>query len=426
MATEFRCKACGKALFVTDPPGSTVKCPNCRAELTVPDEDEQTGGARSTPPRTLDGSPEGTHFTPPELRDRAQAAKADGAARPGPEETGAQGPADSTPTPIDRPAPERQQPSAGSETLGSDERVDPDGRLSDRTVGALSIALPWSVSILFHVGVFLVLLTLLMARAIVKDPEADRVIIPDARLAENPRSLIDPAKQDPDLQADQQKRRAKKHQYKKQPPKNLLADVSAKKKNDLRIIGIGVGAGGGPSAHGISASGGEGPKATFYGSGGNAYKICYVIDRSGSLLDVFDYLRDELKRSIRGLVPQQQFHVIFFSGGKPEEMPPGKLVYATEANKEKAFKYLDAIVPGGQTQPAPALERAFKAKPELVYFMTDGDFQPTVLDRLRQLNRGKKIKINTFSFVFKPGEELLRQIAKEHGGRYKHVSEDDL
>ncbi len=301
-----------------------------------------------------------------------------------------------------------------------------EGQMSDRAVKVLTLGMPWGVSVAFHVGIFVILFFLYAMSQSLTQEEPERIIIPDARLAENPGGMIDPQQDQVDLEQTQSRRQTKKHTYKKQATKNMLADVASDKQTGLKIIGIGAGGGGGPSAYGLSAGDGEGPRASFYGSGGNAYKICYVIDRSGSLIETFDFLREELKRSIRSLVPQQQFHVIFFSEGKPQEMDAKKLVYATDANKQKAFTYLDSVVAGGRTDPGPALERAFKYKPELIYFMTDGEFEPAILDRLRRLNKDKKIKINTFSFVFKPGEELLKQIASEHGGRYKHVSEDDL
>lgn len=377
MGTEINCTQCGRALFVDEPPGQRVACPNCGEELIVPD-----GGVGR---RSNVLPPQGTEV--PSVRATFRTAPA--------------------------------EPAAPEDAYG-------EGGLPERPSNLVTAALPWGVSVAFHASLFLILLFLFMTRVITIDPDAEKIIIPDARLAEEPGAMISPSQQDLDLRADTSRQQTKRHTYRKESAKNMLAEVWTKKQSDLKIIGIGVGAGGGPSAYGLSAGEGEGPRASFYGSGGNAYKICYVIDRSGSLLDTFDYLREELKRSIRGLVPQQQFHVIFFSGGKPEEMPAKKLVYATPANKDKAFKYLDSIVPGGQTNPAPAIERAITYKPELIYFMTDGDFPPVVLERLRSLNKDKKIKINTLSFVYKPGEELLRQIAKEHGGLYKHVSEDDL
>ena len=373
MPMEFRCDKCGKTLLAEDPPGTEVRCPTCQASLTVPDQEA---------PARID--------TPP------------------------------------TPSHEPTTPPASSKAAPEQDEDREEGQLSERTVGALAVALPWGISVVFHAGVFLVLLFLFMARAIVDETEAERIIIPDARLSETPRSMIDPDQDQLDLKKDKVRKKTRKYAYRKQQAKNMLAEIPDKKSSGLKIIGIGAGGGGQASAYGLSAGAGDGPKASFYGSGGNAYKVCYVIDRSGSLLDTFDYLRDELKRSIRALAPKQQFHVVFFAAGRPEEMPQRKLIYATQKNKDAAFEFLDAIVPGGRTDPIASLERAFKCKPELIYFMTDGDFAPDVKIKLRRLNHAKKVKINTLSFIFKPGEKLLREIAEEHGGRYKHVSEDDL
>jgi hypothetical protein len=146
------------------------------------------------------------------------------------------------------------------------------------------------------------------------------------------------------------------------------------------------------------------------------------------MLESFDYVRRELKDSIRQLVPQQQFHVIFFNMGPPVESPPKKLVQATPEAKAQAFAFLDGIVPAGQTDPTDALERAFALvpKPELIYFMTDGEFDPSVLEKLREWNGKRAVHINTIAFLYELGAPLLKQIAQEHGGHYRFVSEEDL
>jgi hypothetical protein len=406
VAIEFSCEQCGRPILADQSVGTRVVCPACHGEVTVPDP-----GTAPVPPGREPGVPPAGSHAPP----------ANPAAPPTPSEPPLE-PAD----------------------------ADREGALSERTVQVLTACLPWGISLALHASIFLVLFFSFAARDIVANSDVERIIIPDARLSDTPGGVINPSAGSPDLRSPGAPLKARMHEYRIQPTKDLMARAGSGggsgggvgagsgpgsgggtgpgKGGDLKIIGIGVGGGGGPAVgQGLgTGGGGDGPRTAFYGSGGNAYKVCYVIDRSGSMLDAFDYLRDELKRSIRDLVAQQQFHVVFFSAGRPEELPPGKLVNATQANKEKAFKYLDTVVPGGQTQPGPALERAFACKPELIYLMTDGDFDSKVIDTLRRLNRDKKVKINTFSFIFKPGEALLKQIASEHGGRYKHVSEDDL
>ncbi len=390
MATTFRCNLCNEKLTVDDAPGTRIECTSCGGTVTVP-------GVRS--------SSESPPPPPPPS--------------PAPEQKGSDSP--EQPPVSAQPATPQAESTPPEEAEAAQE-----GQLSAKTTKVLAVTMPWGVSVALHAGVFAILLFVFLTRAMLEEPEAEKVIIPDARLAEDPGALIEQMQKEVDLQENQSRRKAKKHEYRKAKTRNMLSETATKKKSGLKIIGIGAGGGGGPSAYGLSAGEGDGPKASFYGSGGNAYKIVYVIDRSGSFLDTFEYLRDELKRSIRALVPQQQFHVIFFSQGKPEEMPPKKLVYATEENKQKAFAYLDEVVPGGQTDPRPALERALKYEPELIYFMTDGEFEKTVLDRLRRLNKDAKVKINTYAFLNNVGEQLLRQIAQENGGRYTYVTEDDL
>ena len=104
----------------------------------------------------------------------------------------------------------------------------------------------------------------------------------------------------------------------------------------------------------------------FFGVGGGkegAGKIVYVVDRSGSMVDSIEFVRAELKRSIGTLTDEQEFHVIFYSSGPPVEMPTGRLVKATERNKQLAGQFIDGIVPQGETDPSKALERAFACQP---------------------------------------------------------------
>ena len=79
------------------------------------------------------------------------------------------------------------------------------------------------------------------------------------------------------------------------------------------------------------------------------------------------------------------------------------------------------------------LELAFKQKPQLIYLLTDGDFpdNKAVLDRIRNLNKEKMVRINTIVFIDvtnadKAIVELMKQIASENGGVFKVVSQNDL
>ncbi len=198
-----------------------------------------------------------------------------------------------------------------------------------------------------------------------------------------------------------------------------------------------LGAGGGGSGGGFGGVTGDGPVSGFFGQRGNAYKVVYVIDTSGSLAWMFDPVKRALIESIDQLRPTQSFHVIF-AGGRPVELPERRLVPAIAAYKEPAKKFIRELVPELQCDPVAAMQRAFAVEPELVYFLTDGDFGlagKELIARLRQWNADKRVHITTIGFGVKltntqlagqpVGEPILRQIAEEHGGHFRWVSPDE-
>jgi hypothetical protein len=166
--------------------------------------------------------------------------------------------------------------------------------------------------------------------------------------------------------------------------------------------------------------------AEFFGVAAAGAKIVYVVDRSGSMTDSIDFVKYALKRSIGELPDDKSFHVIFYSSGPPVEMPTRGLVSATERNKQQAFEFIDGIPVRGQTDPSDALKRAFELKPDAIYLLTDGEFDRQISDLVKRVNAGGKVKVYTIGFLYRIGEEVLKQIAADNGGQYKFVSEKDL
>jgi len=209
-----------------------------------------------------------------------------------------------------------------------------------------------------------------------------------------------------------------------------ILDVADNKLNRLNVIGIG----GGGYALGDTDGFGNG-RGDFFGLGGDPetdalHRIVYIVDRSGSMTDSLVYVKYELKRSIGELPDAKEFHVIFYSTGPAQEMPMRRLVPASEHNKELAFEFIDSIVADGQTDPSKALEKAFAVKPDMVYLLTDGEFDRQIIDLVKRLNVGGKVTVHTIGFLYTmPGtasEEILKTIASQNGGNYKFVSEADL
>jgi hypothetical protein len=204
-----------------------------------------------------------------------------------------------------------------------------------------------------------------------------------------------------------------------------VLEVSGK----IPVIGIGGGPrGGGPESFGKGSGGWGNPFPPEWID--EARKIVYVVDRSGSMTDSIEYVKAELKRSVRELGEEKEFHVIFSSSGPCVEMPTRRLVNATERNKQFAYEFIDGVIAQSETDPSDALRRAFAVRPEVVYLLTDGEFDRAIVDLVRSLNTGGKVRVNTIGFLYtQPGtsaETVLKQIAAENGGNYKFVSERDL
>ncbi len=202
-----------------------------------------------------------------------------------------------------------------------------------------------------------------------------------------------------------------------------VLEVSGK----IPIIGIGGGPrGGGPESFGT----GRGGLDEIFPPNEEARKIVYVVDRSGSMTDSIDYVKEELKRSIGELAEEKEFHVLFYSSGPCVEMPMRRLVDATGRNKQFAYEFVDGIIAQGETDPSDALRRAFAVRPEVIYLLTDGEFDRAIVGLVRGLNAGGRVRVHTIGFLYtRPGtsaEGVLKQIAAENGGNYKFVSERDL
>jgi len=233
---------------------------------------------------------------------------------------------------------------------------------------------------------------------------------------------------DEDLERDEAQRRRTtaevvgRYQQKLQERAKQESESQVSRLEALKVIGVG---GGGNILGGFE---GLGKGRGFFGASEVevAQKIVYVVDRSGSMTDSIDYVKFELKRSIGELGEDSEFHVIFYSSGPPVEMPTRRLVPATERNKELAFQFIDGIIAQGETDPSKALDRAFAVGPELVYLLTDGEFDKAIVDRVDRLNVGDSVTVHTIGFLYRTGENVLKEIAKNNSGNYKFVSEADL
>jgi hypothetical protein len=127
----------------------------------------------------------------------------------------------------------------------------------------------------------------------------------------------------------------------------------------------------------IGGVGGPG-ETTFMNIVGQGKSFVYVIDTSSSMDGPrLRMARSQLKASLRLLQPNQQFAVILYSEYrerlKLRRQAEQPLYFATEVNKQLAAQEIDRIASDHGTDHKPALLEAFSLKPDVVYFLTDGD-----------------------------------------------------
>jgi hypothetical protein len=186
---------------------------------------------------------------------------------------------------------------------------------------------------------------------------------------------------------------------------------------------------------------GIGPRADFMGITGNARKVVLVCDATGTMAvpGIKELLlKREITRALDGLKPIQAFNIIFYQGGETDaqwcQPLSRELLLASPENRMRASEFAQGFqFIGSNTNPLPALRMAFRQKPQLIYFLSDGQFNTytsyeEVINEIGALNGEKTVKVNTIAFMSEDAEaeQTLQQIAQENGGTFVKMMEKDL
>jgi hypothetical protein len=171
-------------------------------------------------------------------------------------------------------------------------------------------------------------------------------------------------------------------------------------------------------------SGGGVADISFFGTTGTANSVAFVVDMSGSMEGSrFARARLELIHAIVRLKSTQKFYVVFFNSQTfPlfHPKPATEMVPATSLNKRRATRWINARTPGTSTNADPALRFALALKPDVIFFLTDGEIPPITQVTAKEQNRAGVV-INTIAFEGRQGEVILRAMAEENGGTYRYV-----
>jgi hypothetical protein len=197
-------------------------------------------------------------------------------------------------------------------------------------------------------------------------------------------------------------------------------------------IGFGPGLGSGSG----TGAGSAGPTSSFFGAAGNAYRVVYVVDMSASLDIYVDDIMNEMRRSIQALVATQQFNIAVTHSETVEQFRRGSLAWANAQNKLQGAEFIVTKMRTairGKALPNEAMKEAFSARPELIYFLSDGDYEDvqdaivnnrrtSLENTLDQLNRDRSVRITVIFFGEGPRQRtILERIAREHGGNFRTV-----
>ncbi|QGJ71813.1 Hypothetical protein PBC10988_35230 [Planctomycetales bacterium 10988] len=191
--------------------------------------------------------------------------------------------------------------------------------------------------------------------------------------------------------------------------------------------------GGGEEGGGGGESGGDGqPRGEFFGIASNGMSFAYVLDASDSMSGArFERAIKETLYSVNELTPDQRFFVIFFNHGtypmfyEPDDRFQRKvrkdLIPATPENRYRLKDWLSKATPFGGTIPEDALLQMINLRPDVIFFLSDGEFDNQTVDKVREANADKGVIIYTIGLESGVGEHLLKDIAYQNGGEYRFV-----
>ncbi|HET6424624.1 MAG TPA: vWA domain-containing protein [Planctomycetaceae bacterium] len=178
--------------------------------------------------------------------------------------------------------------------------------------------------------------------------------------------------------------------------------------------GTGVGNGSGPGFFGMAPPTG--------------HRTVFVVDSSRSMNHPHDSpsktrfrrLKLELLKCITEMKPEDQFYVIFFSN-EAHPMPARSFQPSVPGTRDQFLQWIGRAESGGSpTNPIPAFDMALRMQPDVICFLTDGEFDGLSNRRLKSLKQSQ-IVIHTFAFGETFGEEVLKILADNNRGEYRFV-----
>jgi hypothetical protein len=116
-----------------------------------------------------------------------------------------------------------------------------------------------------------------------------------------------------------------------------------------------------------------------------------------------------------------------------------KLEPASDDVRREFFEWIGKKAQQGDTEPLPAVKRALEMRPDVIFFLSDGLFDESVVGKIKEANNVARAKI--YCLVFdefylydtsglppkdREGSLRLKRIAEANGGKTTIVTGKDL
>jgi hypothetical protein len=192
---------------------------------------------------------------------------------------------------------------------------------------------------------------------------------------------------------------------------------------------------GGDQFPALSNGKGGGKTLRVFGTEGTGNSFVFVFDRSGSMSEHAERpiraAKTELIQCIDSLENLYRFNIIFYNENYLAWKQNRKMMEATDQNKENAKRFVEGITPVGGTRHLEPLLDAIKHRPDVIFFLTDGDEAHALsagqLDKIARDNSHRS-QINVIQFGVGTNREsnFLKKLAANNRGQYVYVNVIEL
>ena len=153
-----------------------------------------------------------------------------------------------------------------------------------------------------------------------------------------------------------------------------------------------------------------------------------IMQLMSSINPKLEALKRELTKSIDGLLETSEFMIVQYSNAANAKIvgEAGGWQQASPAGKRSIKPHIGLLEAMGSTFPLPAFEKLaeIKPRPDVVYFLTDGDFNgdpDQVTDEILKLVLPWRIPVHTICVDTEGSEARMRRIAKQTRGTFTMI-----